>query len=67
MFALNTELTEQCELFQWNGDDPQQTSISDEEWNQAVQEIADVLLYAVKLENAIKSETNRVDQHYVRL
>lgn len=67
MFALNTELAEQCELFQWNGDDPQQTSISDEEWNQAVQEIADVLLYAVKLENAIKSETNRVDQHYVRL
>jgi NTP pyrophosphatase (non-canonical NTP hydrolase) len=62
VFALNTELAELCELFQWKGDDPHQTSISDDEWNQAVLEIADVLIYAIKLENTIKlKQTASID------
>jgi NTP pyrophosphatase (non-canonical NTP hydrolase) len=58
---LNSELAELCELFQWKGDDPHQTIISDEEWNQAAQEIADVLLFALKLENSIKSKPTQID------
>jgi NTP pyrophosphatase (non-canonical NTP hydrolase) len=61
VFALNSELAELCELFQWKGDDPQQTIISDEEWNQAAQEIADVLLFALKLKNSIKSKPTQID------
>jgi NTP pyrophosphatase (non-canonical NTP hydrolase) len=61
VFALNSKLAELCELFQWKGDDPQQTIISDEEWNQAAQEIADVLLFALKLENSIKSKPTQVN------
>jgi hypothetical protein len=61
IFALNSKLAELCELFQWKGDDLQQTIISDEEWNQAAQEIADVLLFALKLENSIKSKPTQIN------
>jgi hypothetical protein len=35
-------------------------TLSDDEWNQAAQEIADVLIYALKLENPITLQNNNV-------
>jgi hypothetical protein len=36
------------------------TTLSDDKWNQAAQEIADVLIYTLKLENAITLQNNKI-------
>jgi NTP pyrophosphatase (non-canonical NTP hydrolase) len=53
VLALNSELAELCEIFQWMSDDKPTYNISNNEWNRAAQEIADVFLYALKLDNAM--------------
>jgi NTP pyrophosphatase (non-canonical NTP hydrolase) len=53
VLALNSELAELCEIFQWMSDDKPTYNISDDQWNKAAQEIADVLIYTLKLDNAI--------------
>jgi NTP pyrophosphatase (non-canonical NTP hydrolase) len=58
LLATNSELAELCEIFQWKEQDDATQTLSDDEWNQAAQEIADVLIYALKLENAITLQNN---------
>jgi NTP pyrophosphatase (non-canonical NTP hydrolase) len=51
IFAVFVELSELCELFQWKPED--QLSLSRIEWDKAAQEIADVLIYTMKLSNSV--------------
>jgi NTP pyrophosphatase (non-canonical NTP hydrolase) len=60
LFATNSELAELCEIFQWKEQDDATRTLSDNKWNQAAQEIADVLIYALKLENVITLQNNNV-------
>jgi NTP pyrophosphatase (non-canonical NTP hydrolase) len=53
VLALNSELAELCEIFQWINDDKPTYNISDDQWNKAAQEIADVLIYTLKLDRAM--------------
>jgi NTP pyrophosphatase (non-canonical NTP hydrolase) len=53
VLALNSELAELCEIFQWMSNDKSTYNISNSQWNKAAQEIADVLIYTLKLDNAI--------------
>jgi NTP pyrophosphatase (non-canonical NTP hydrolase) len=52
-FAMNTELAELCEIFQWKGGTVGNNEISNKEWDKAAQEIADVLIYNFKLIQAM--------------
>jgi NTP pyrophosphatase (non-canonical NTP hydrolase) len=61
LFATNSELAELCEIFQWKEQDNATKILSDNEWNKAAQEIADVLIYTLKLENAITLQNNNND------
>ena len=49
MLALTAEMGELCEIFIWKGDTDEQTLITKEEWDNAAKEIADVIIYAMKL------------------
>jgi NTP pyrophosphatase (non-canonical NTP hydrolase) len=60
LFATNSELAELCEIFQWKEQDDTTRTLSDDKWNQAAQEIADVLIYALKQENLITLQNNNV-------
>jgi NTP pyrophosphatase (non-canonical NTP hydrolase) len=60
LFATNSELAELCEIFQWKEQDNSTRYLSDNEWNKAAQEIADVLIYTLKLENAINLQNNDI-------
>jgi NTP pyrophosphatase (non-canonical NTP hydrolase) len=60
LFATNSELAELCEIFQWKEQDNLTRYLSDDEWNKAAQEIADVLIYTLKLENAINLQNNEI-------
>jgi NTP pyrophosphatase (non-canonical NTP hydrolase) len=61
LFATNSELAELCKIFQWKEQDNSARYLSDNEWNKATQEIADVLIYTLKLENAINLQNNDIN------
>jgi NTP pyrophosphatase (non-canonical NTP hydrolase) len=53
LFALFVELGELCELFQWKDEEQVLVLISEKEWNNAANEIADVIIYSLKLHSKI--------------
>jgi hypothetical protein len=62
VLALNSELAELCKIFQWMSNDKPTYNIPDNQWNKAAQEITDVLIYTLKLENAmtVQQTSNKI-------
>jgi NTP pyrophosphatase (non-canonical NTP hydrolase) len=56
ILALTTEVGELCEIFQWDNDENVASEISYEKWDNAAKELADVVIYSLKLHYKV---TNR--------
>jgi NTP pyrophosphatase (non-canonical NTP hydrolase) len=53
VMALNTEVAELCEIFQWKNSNQVSGRITCGEWDKAAQEIADIIIYSLKLEYCV--------------
>jgi NTP pyrophosphatase (non-canonical NTP hydrolase) len=49
ILALTTEVGELCEIFQWDNDENGAREMSYEKWDNAAKELADVVIYSLKL------------------
>ena len=62
MLVLVAELGELCKIFWWKEDENKATLISNEEWNNATKEIANILIYAMKLTYKLLNPCNECPQ-----
>ena len=53
LMALTKECAELIEIYQWKDTKEFHGSITVNEWDKSTQELADILIYALKLEHAV--------------